>query len=227
MKKFCALMLFVLSAVALPGREALAHPHVWIQARAELVFDAANNLIAVRHVWEFDEGFSAYASQGLDENGDGDLSREELAELSKINVESLKDFEYFTFVQMGPEDPPYEAPSEYWLESRGGILTLFFTLPMEKPVAPDKNKGFADLTIEVFDATFFVDIAFVEDTPVTITRADGKKSACKASLDRPKALDPTQSLLLSQIGPEDQVPEEIAPQEGDLANTIRVSCPTS
>ncbi|MEP4704195.1 MAG: DUF1007 family protein, partial [Hyphomicrobiales bacterium] len=112
MIRFILWLGFLLSGVSL----AFAHPHVWLQAKADLIFDDDNNFVAVRHTWEFDEGFSAFATQGLDENGDGKFSREELAELASINVDSLKDFEYFTFVQIGEKDPPYEAPTDQWLE---------------------------------------------------------------------------------------------------------------
>lgn len=206
---------------------AYSHPHVWLQARAELVFDADNNFVAVHHIWEFDEGFSAFATQGLDENGDGQFSREELVELAQINIDSLKDFEYFTFVQMGEKDPAYAAPSDQWLEHKDGLLTLRFTLPMEKPVAPDSIKGFQDLTVEVFDATFFVDVAFVEKNPVSTVHSDGGKTPCLATLERRKELDIIQSQLLSEIGPTETVPEELAPAEGDLSNTIRITCPSS
>jgi len=214
---------FILSAFT----QAQAHPHVWLQARAELIFDAANNFVAVRHIWEFDEGFSAFATQGLDENGDGKFSREELAELAQINVDSLKEFEYFTFVQMGEKDPAYGAPNDQWLEHKDGLLTLRFTLPMQEPVAADPVRGFQDLTVEIFDATFFVDVAFAAENPVRTVREDDAESVCVAALERRKEIDPIQSKLLSEIGPDESIPEELAPQEGDLSNTIRITCPSS
>src|SRR5690606_5601131 len=69
-----AALVLVLAATA-----ARAHPHVFIDARAEIVFDAEGRVAAIRHVWQFDEGFSIYATQGLDEDGDGKLSDAELA----------------------------------------------------------------------------------------------------------------------------------------------------
>lgn len=223
MIRFLLVAGFILSALA----PAQAHPHVWLQARAELIFDAANNFVAVRHTWEFDEGFSAFATQGLDVNGDGKFSREELAELAQINVDSLKEYEYFTFVQMGEDDPAYGVPSDQWLEYKDGLLTLHFTLPMQEPVVADAARGFQDLTVEVFDATFFVDVAFVAENPVRTVRGDDTASPCVAALERRKEIDPLQSKLLSEIGPDESVPEELAPQEGDLSNTIRVTCPSS
>ena len=50
---------------------ALAHPHVFVDARLEVRFDADGRVAALRHVWRFDDAFSAFASQGLDTNGDG------------------------------------------------------------------------------------------------------------------------------------------------------------
>ncbi|MEP3523846.1 MAG: DUF1007 family protein [Hyphomicrobiales bacterium] len=223
MIRFILWLGFLLSGVSL----AFAHPHVWLQAKADLIFDDDNNFVAVRHTWEFDEGFSAFATQGLDENGDGKFSREELAELASINVDSLKDFEYFTFVQIGEKDPPYEAPTDQWLEYNDGLLTLRYTLNMEKPVAPDPVKGFQELTVEVFDATFFVDVSFVEKNAVSTASLGGGETACTASLERRKELDIIQSQLLSEIPATETVPEELAPEVGDLSNTIRITCPSS
>ena len=41
---------------------ASAHPHVFVDGRAEIVFDAAKRVSAVRNVWEFDEAYSAFAT---------------------------------------------------------------------------------------------------------------------------------------------------------------------
>ena len=78
-----------------------AHPHVWVDAAAEIVYDDRGRIAAIRHHWRFDEGFSAYALQGLDTDRDGKYSAEELAPLAKENVESLKDFDFFTSLSVG------------------------------------------------------------------------------------------------------------------------------
>ena len=44
------------------------------------------------------------AVQGLDADNDGVYSKEELEPLAKINVESLKEFAYFTFVHLSDDD---------------------------------------------------------------------------------------------------------------------------
>lgn len=217
---FAALALFM----AVPINGVLAHPHVWVQARAELVFDDQGRFTAVRNVWQFDEGFSAYASQGLDENGDGKLSREELEELAQINMDSLVHFEYFTYVQMGALDPAYKAPEEYWLVHDGELLTLFFTLPLKEPVAPSPVNGWQDLTVEIFDPTFFTDIVFVQDDPALIVNAP---AGCSSELEPRKELDIFQSQLLLQIPADEDIPEDIAPSQGELSNTIRVVCGAS
>src|SRR5690348_12685207 len=73
-----------------------AHPHVFVDARAEILFDGQGRMTAIRHVWEFDRAFSAFASQGLDKDGDGVLSAKELAPLAKTNVTSLNYYGFFT-----------------------------------------------------------------------------------------------------------------------------------
>nr|WP_315986544.1 DUF1007 family protein [Microvirga sp. Mcv34] len=74
----------------------LAHPHVWVTAKAEVVYDQSGNVAGVRHTWTFDKSYSAYVTQGLDKDSDGRLTSEELKDLAKENTESLVDFDYFT-----------------------------------------------------------------------------------------------------------------------------------
>jgi ABC-type uncharacterized transport system substrate-binding protein len=79
MKSRAKLLFGALGAFALMfATAANAHPHVWVTLKSDLVFAPDGKIAAVRHAWTFDEMFSVFATQGLDKDGDGKLSREEL-----------------------------------------------------------------------------------------------------------------------------------------------------
>ena len=61
-------------------------------------------MTAVRNIWQFDEAFTAFAIQGLDADNDGKLSDDELAPLAKVNVDSLREYAFFTWLTAGEED---------------------------------------------------------------------------------------------------------------------------
>ena len=44
--------------------------------------------------------FSAFATQGLEQKTKGQFTREELQPLAKVNVESLKEYAYFTYAKV-------------------------------------------------------------------------------------------------------------------------------
>ena len=172
------LALVALIALAAP---AVAHPHVFVTVNAELVFDEQGRIKAVGNVWQFDDAFSAFATEGLDADGDGKLGDQELQPLAKINVESLSEFGYFTFLTVGEAQQKFMPPTEYWLEHDGVRLTLFFTLPLEKPIAVGK-----DTTLEIFDPEYFVAFEFPGEHPLTLNAApDG----CTATYHPPQGLD--------------------------------------
>ena len=109
------LLLTLVAMLGLTGH-AIAHPHVFVDANAELIFDEAGRIKGVGNVWRFDDAFSAFAVEGLDANGDGTLDGEELQPLARINVESLADFGYFSHLAINGVEQAFTPPTEYWLQ---------------------------------------------------------------------------------------------------------------
>src|SRR4029078_3500718 len=158
-------LLALTSGLALAALPAQAHPHVWLTSTSELLYAADGSITGVRHAWTFDDMFTTYALQGIETKVKGAYSHEELAPLAQTNVESLKEFGYFTFAKADGKKQKLEEPVDYFLEFRDGLLTLHFTLPL-KGAAKSK-----ELALEVFDPTFFVDFKYSDKDPVRLISA--------------------------------------------------------
>lgn len=195
---------------------AEAHPHVFVDARAEIVFDSAGQIEAIRNIWQFDQAFTAFAVQGLDADNDGKLSDDELVPLAKVNIDSLKEFGFFTWMTVGGAKADFVEPTEYWLEFHGGRLTLFFTLPLTAPAAGKAAQ------IEVFDPEYFVAFTFPKEAPVTLDKAP---PGCQATYKPPGELDSKTMALLNSI-PVDQpdLPADLQQAASVLSNLILVRC---
>ena len=99
-----------------------------------MVYAPDGSITGVRHAWTFDDMFSTYALQGIETKTKGVYSREELAPLAQTNVESLKEFDFFTFAKADGKKEKFLEPVDYFLEYKDGALTLHFTLPLKTPV---------------------------------------------------------------------------------------------
>src|SRR5512139_3878821 len=145
---------------------AHAHPHVWVTMKSEVVYAPDGTITGVRHAWSFDDMFSTFATQGLESKEKGKFTREELAPLAKVNVESLKEFGYFTFATADGAKAELTDPAPgYWLDYKDEVLTLNFVLPFKAPV---KAK---ELKVEIYDPSIFVDFAFAKENPVQLAGA--------------------------------------------------------
>jgi ABC-type uncharacterized transport system substrate-binding protein len=161
---------------------AWAHPHVWVVASCEVIYGADGRVVAVKHHWTFDDAYSSYAVQGLDTNHDGVTSREELADLAKVNTESLGEFGFFTVLKADGKRQDFGPPQDYWLDYDKGQLTLNFTLPVKDAVVARRT-----LILDVYDPTFFVDFSYADgDDAVRLANAP---KGCAIQMSRPKKPD--------------------------------------
>jgi ABC-type uncharacterized transport system substrate-binding protein len=156
--------------------EVSAHPHVWVTMKSELVYAADGSVTGVRHAWTFDDMFSTYATQGLESKKKGEFTREELAPLAAVNVESLKEYDFFTVARANGKKADFNQPVDYWLEYTNSLLTLHFTLPFAAPVKAQ------DLEVEMYDPTWFVDFSFAEKDAAQLV---GAPATCKLAVLRP------------------------------------------
>ena len=194
---------------------AHAHPHVWVTMKSEVLYAPDGTVTGVRHAWSFDDMFSAFATQGLEAKEKGKFTREELAPLAKVNVESLKEYDYFTYATAdGVKVPMTDPLPDFWLDYQDQVLTLNFTIPLKKPV---KAKLFK---VDIYDPTIFVDFAFDKKSPVKLV---GAPSGCKLDVALPREMTFAEGKALAEI-PADQ-PNTTMAFGAQFANKILVNCP--
>jgi ABC-type uncharacterized transport system substrate-binding protein len=210
-----ALRILLALAAVLVAAPARAHPHIWVTMHSELVYAPDGSVTGIRQHWAFDDMFSAFAIQGLEAKDAGAFSRAELAPLAKTNVESLKEYDYFTFATADGNKAPFGDPlPDYFADYKDSVVTLHFTLPFKTPVKAKLLK------IDIYDATIFVDFSFAKDKPVALVGAPG---ACKLDVVPPREMTWAEGKALSDI-PADQ-PNTLMAWGAQFANKILVNCP--
>ena len=210
------IILVVLLLVLAPAA-ARAHPHVWVDAASEMVFDDKGRITSIRHHWLFDEEFSAYALQGLDTNRDGKYSPEELVPLAKENVESLKDYQFFTFLWVGDYQAGFAAPTDYSLELAGGRLLLHFTLPLAMPL---KTNG--TMHLEVYDPEYYVAFSLPNAEAVRLVNAP---AACKIAVHPGHEPNAAAAAALATVGADQRaLPPGMQSLTAGIENSADANC---
>jgi ABC-type uncharacterized transport system substrate-binding protein len=205
-------LLLVVGGIVLGANTAQAHPHVWITASSELIYAPDGSITGVRHAWTFDDMFSTYALQGIESKTRGVYSREELASLAQTNVNSLKEFAFFTFAKADGKKEKFQEPVDYFLEYKDEVLTLHFTLPLKTPVKPKQ------LALEVFDPSFFIDFRLADENPIKMV---GAPAACQMKFQRPN--DGTANA--QRLNEQNFMSGDNSNYGAMFANKIMVECP--
>jgi tRNA threonylcarbamoyladenosine biosynthesis protein TsaE len=207
--------------LALCGGALQAHPHMWIDAKIDLQFDAQGQLVAVSQDWMFDEMFSSYAKQGLPQTADGVPPQAELEKIAQDWMSALADpmSHYFTTLTQAGNVLPVGQPrgvKAIW-QSESDRLSLRFELPLLQPVSATQ----LPVTVSVADPTYFVAYSFEEPNSVTAQTAP---SSCQVQYKRPDRLDDKTAARLAAIPPSGTLPPDLLIATQALQHRVELSC---
>ena len=180
--------LLIAGAACLAPMAALAHPHIFADARLEVVAGEDGTVSELRNVWRFDEMFSASVVMDFDKNSNAELDPEELAEVGRTVLESLEEFSYYTSITEDGKAVKVGKPDAINVDFKDGQLLMFFTV---KPGETMPLKG--KLTFGVYDPTLYAAMDFATDDDL-VTVGD-RFSVCKRAVVRP---DPDEVLAQNQ-----------------------------
>ena len=207
----CALVFLFAVAGTRPGS---AHPHIWIDMQVELLFDADGLVTGLRQTWLADELYTAFATEGLDSDGDGKPDPAALNDLLAENLKNLKDYGYFTKVE-GPRGPIATGDVEtYSSTMRGRQLEMTFVLPLVAPHDPRAET----LRYAIYDPTYFISMLHAErDGAIRLTEAPDD---CRFRVGKPPATA-YEIAMAAAVDRGGQLPQGM----GEIfAETVTVAC---
>ncbi len=180
---------FLLAAAALAAMPAVAfaHPHIFADARVEVVAEAGQ-IKELRNVWRFDEVFSSSVVMDFDKNGNSTLDPDELDEVGKTVKKSLGDYNYYANLFDNNRPVKVNPPDAIRVAYQDGQLLMFFAVT-PKEAMPLKG----NLSIGIYDPTLYTAIDFATDDAM-VTEGDDFK-ACKRAVVRP---DPDEVIKQNQ-----------------------------
>ncbi|MFM2279800.1 MAG: hypothetical protein RLZZ444_2031 [Pseudomonadota bacterium] len=181
------ILLATVSVLALLPAVALAHPHVFADARLEIVASSNGTIEELHNIWRFDEVFSSSVLMDFDKNTNLKLDPPELEEIGKTVLASLEEFSYYTTLTVDGKNIAVSKPDVINVDYKDGQLLMFFAI---KPAASMPLKG--KLTFGVYDPTLYASIDFPNDSDVVLM---GDFKACKSAVVRP---DPDEVLKENQ-----------------------------
>lgn len=171
-------------AVAAP---VSAHPHVFAEARLDVVVSPEGAVRSLRHLWRFDDLFSSTVLVEFDRNGDLQLDADELEDVSSTVFDSLAEFDYFQIVSAGGRPVSMKAPERLMANFEENQLIILFE---SEPRSELKLSGKVDFG--VYDPTFYTAIDFIEDENMAV---EGMPDGCTRAVIRP---DPDEAIAQNQ-----------------------------
>ncbi|WP_376872852.1 DUF1007 family protein [Albirhodobacter sp. R86504] len=141
-------------------RAAQAHPHIFINAGQELIFDDQGRLSAVRARWAYDEMFTLLMVEdgGFDTNGNGAIDAAELPQFRLWDADWPDDFAGDMVVEIGGTAVSLERPTDWEAAWEDGRAISMHTRVLSKP-----QPVTGEVIIRAFDPDYY--------TAYTITEA--------------------------------------------------------
>ncbi len=160
---FCIIGLFI--------GYAAAHPHVFIDAKVDMIFDE-NEFVGVQNRWEFDPIYSQAMIDAADKNKNGQFEANEITLYEEQIVNAAKEYSRFNYIGDGTRFySPKEAKNIKASVNAKGNLVVEFLNTFHIPSNPE---DYTMLVLAVTDPTNYILITVDMD---------------KSDIDAPNAMD--------------------------------------
>ncbi len=198
------------------AQSASAHPHSWIDMKADMILDEQGRLVAITQHWSFDTYFSMMTlADAVSEHGNKEIGLRKMA--SKI-IDNLTEHRYFSELTVDGLEIELPQPTSYRLSEYTGAAVPTLQLEMrfditQSPTVSDKN-----LAWSVFDPTYYIAMNFSNVTNVSIRGAQAEQ--CQLQLDLPQP----DFELIQYAQSLDQTRRDTDGLGIHFAETVRINC---
>lgn len=208
------------AALALATGGAQAHPHVFIDAGVEVIFDDAGRLTHLRISWRYDDFYSLLIAEErkVDSDGDGNTDPDEDLWLAGFDAHWAPGYSGDLVARLDEQPLVMSGPLEPTATMRDGRITTTHL----REVTGTPVLGGDALSIKVFDESYYT--AFTLALPVVVSGRDDC-TLTRTEPDVDQELANMQAMLLS-IDADADLEEMDIPLVGEqFATDIRITCP--
>lgn len=202
-----------------PIAPAQAHPHIFVDAGVEAIFDDSGQLAALRIAWVYDDFFSMLmvSDLGLDPDFTGSVTDAERAELDGFDMNWIEGYHGDVFVTLDGKDVSLSGPLEWTSDYRDGRL-----MSTHLRALPDRVRlAGRELVVSVHDPSYYTSYTIVGQAMIT------GRSDCSARIFEPdwEAADARlQAALDELLGSGVDIEAEFPPVGALFAEEVRITC---
>lgn len=169
-RKSCAALALLAALTATP---ASAHPHVWIDYSAVVLFDGTA-IKGVRMTWTFDQMYSSMLFHDYTSRPHGPLTAADVKKLQKGAFEDTRDYHYFVDLALDGAAVPVQGFTDFDASFDGKRMTYRFTVPIRFDAAQKQST----LEVDSFDTEFYIDFELAKQDPVTAQHGPAVSVSC-------------------------------------------------
>lgn len=189
---------------------AQAHPHIFVETGLKLVSDDAGQLVGIEVSWTYDDFYSLLLLEdmGLDPDGDGALSAEELAKLDGFDLNWIEGYQGDLYLTTEGAPVELTRPEGRGTDVIGGrIVSRHF-----RSFAPQAG----EVIVKAYDPTFYT--AYDLEGGVSVP------DDCTLKI-QPADLDRAYTMVEEALYKNPAIPDDEYPEVGEaFADTVEVSC---
>lgn len=197
---------------------ALAHPHVFIDTKIEVIINGDNAATGLRISWTYDDLYSLYVvgDMGLDPDWDGKLTPEEEAKLSGFDMNWDAGFPGDTYALQGDAELALSRPSDWGASYAGGKITSTHLRTFDAPVP----LGEVPLLVQVYDPGFYTAYAIAFDPVLT----GGVGCLAETYVPDMDAADEALKAALAEYSADQDLEADFPAIGRNYAEEVRVTC---